>query len=506
MSISTPRLVSVLMWVLTFCTPGLAKEYDILIRGGQVIDGTGSEPKKLDVGIQGDRIVAVGDLKGDTAKKVIDASKYVVTPGFIDVHSHAKAGLRTKELSAANSLLVNGVTTVIIGPDGSSSLNLQEEREELEKHGPGVNVAQMIGHGSIRAKLFGSKNLQPTERQLEEMKVYVRRAMENGAFGMSSGLFYANGRHARTSEVVELSQVVGEYGGFYTSHIRDESNYTVGVFAAVQEVITIAREAKIPGVVSHIKCLGEVVWDEAPKIVEAINKARAEGVEVYADQYPWAASQTGFSSALWPPGSLSGQALRDAIQKNLDRRGGPTKIGMNKYGGKLMSEVIGDKNPIDAVIEFKKEGVGSCVYYVMKPENKVLFMQQPWTMTCSDGGVKSLSRFSSSTHPRNFGSFARKIRKYVGEDKSITLPFAVRSMSGLAAEVCDIKDRGFIREGAFADVLVFDPNEVKDHATYKNPRVRSTGMTYVIVNGKIAIDKGVPNQAKAGVVLRHEWN
>ena len=505
MSFSTPRRVSVLMCVLAFWTPGSAKEYDILIRGGQVIDGTGSAPQKLDVAIQGDRIVAVGDLQGDTARKVIDASKCVVTPGFIDVHSHAKAGLRTAELSAANSLLVNGVTTVIIGPDGNSSLDLQDEREDLEADGLGVNVAQMIGHGSIRAKFFGSQDRQPTERQLEEMKAYVRRAMENGAFGMSSGLFYANGHYAKTGEVVELSKVVGEYGGFYTSHIRDESNYTIGVLAAVEEVITIAREARIPGVVSHIKCLGPVVWDEAPKIVEAINKARADGVEVYADQYPWEASQTGFNAALWPRESLSGQALRDAIQKNLDRRGGPTMIGMNMYGGKRMSEVIGNKNPIDAVIEFKKKGVGSCVYYVMKPENKVLFMQQPWTMTCSDGGVKSLGRFSVSTHPRNFGSFARKIRKYVVEDKSITLPFAVRSVSGLAAEVCDIKDRGFIRAGAFADVLVFEPNEVKDRATYKKPRVRSTGMTFVIVNGKIAINKGQPNDAKAGIVLRHEY-
>ncbi|MCH8219217.1 MAG: amidohydrolase family protein, partial [Planctomycetes bacterium] len=425
------------------------------------------EAKQQDVAIKGDRIAAIGDLSGDTAGKVIDASGLTVTPGFIDVHSHAAPGLKKKSLSAAHSILANGVTTVMISPDGQGPLDLKEERAELEAVGVGVNVAQLIGHGSIRKKFFGTKNIQPTARQLEEMKAYVQQAMEDGAYGMSSGPFYAAGFYSTTEELIELSKVAAAYGGLYTSHIRDESSYTIGVEKAVEEVITISREAGITGIITHIKCLGPEVWDKAPSIVEKINQARAEGLEVYADQYPYEASSTGFNAALFPRDPLEGEALREAVRRNLQRRGGPQKIGMNKFAGRRLSEVIKEmgKDPITAIIEINKKGGGSIVSYNMSPENKSLFMKQPWTMTCSDGGLHSLVG-DDPVHPRNFGAFARKIRKYVVEDKIIDLPTAIRSMTGLAAEVCHIEDRGFIRPGAYADLLVFDPLKVKDKATF----------------------------------------
>jgi len=504
--IQTFRLVALtLLLLVVSCGTGRAEEYDVLIRNGRVLDGTGAVAEQQDVAIRGDRIAAIGDLSGDTAKRVIDAAGFYVTPGFIDVHSHAAPGLKDKSLSAANSILVNGVTTVMISPDGGGPLDLKKERAELEAAGVGVNVAQMIGHGSIRKKFFGTKNIQPDGKQLEEMKAYVKQAMEDGAFGMSSGPFYAAGFYSKTQELVELSKVAAAYGGIYTSHIRDESNYTIGVEKAVEEVITISREAGLVGIVTHIKCLGPVVWDKAPRIVEMIEKARAEGLEVYADQYPYEASSTGFKSALFPRGQLEGEALREAVRQNLERRGGAEKIGMIKFGGKRLSEVIIEmgKDPITAIIEINKKGGGSIVSYNMSSENKALFMKQAWTMTCSDGGLYSLDG-EDPVHPRNFGAFARKIRKYVVEDKVIDLSKAIHSMSGMAAEVCHIENRGFIRVGSFADVLVFDPKKVKDHATFDKPRQQSEGMQWVFVNGKAAIANGKTTDAKAGIVLRHQ--
>lgn len=495
-------------WLLLFSAWSsglLAEEYDVLIRNGRVLDGSGADAVQRDLAITGDRIVALGDLQKDKAKVVIDAAGLHVTPGFIDVHSHAAPGLKDPSLSAAVPILANGVTTVVISPDGGGPLDLKEERLALEAAGPGVNVAQLIGHGSIRAHFFKTKDIQPDAGQLEEMKAYVRQAMEDGAYGMSSGPFYAAGFYSTTGELIELSKVAAEYGGIYTSHIRDESNYTVGVEKAVEEVITISREAKLTCIVTHIKCLGPVVWDKAPKIVKMINEARAEGLEVYADQYPYEASSTGFQAALFPRDPLTGDALREAIGENLQRRGGAEKIGMIKFGGRRLSEVIGEmgKDPITAMIEINEGGGGSIVSYNMSPANKALFMKQPWTMTCSDGGLHPLEG-RGAIHPRNFGAFARKIRKYVVEDKVIGLSTAIHSMSGLAAEVCHIEDRGFIRVGAFADILVFDPLEVKDRATFEQPRQQSVGMEWVFVNGKAAISKGEPTQAKAGIVLRHK--
>ena len=272
----------------------------------------------------------------------------------------------------------------------------------------------------------------------------------------------------------------------------------------MEEVITIAREAGLTGIVTHIKCLGPVVWDKAPRIVEMINQARAEGLKVYADQYPYEASSTGFNAA-FSRDQLKGEALREAVRKNLQRRGGPEKIGMIKFGGRRLSEVLKEtgKDSITAIIEMNEKGAGSIVSYNMSPENKSLFMKQAWTMTCSDGGLHPLES-ESPVHPRNFGAYARKIRKYVVEDKVIDLPTAIRSMSGLAAEACDIENRGFIRVGAYADILVFDPLKVKDNATFDKSRQQSEGMEWVFVNGKAAIAKGKATDARAGIVLRHK--
>ena len=295
------RIGSLLCCVLLVAVgalPALAQDYDLLIADGFVVDGTGNPWYRADVAVTGDRIVAVGVLDRSGARRVIDARGLWVTPGFVDPHSHAAGGLGSAELSQARPLLAQGITTVVVNPDGGGPVDLAAQRGQLLEHGLGVNVAQLIGHGSIRTAVIGRDDRPPTPDELGQMRALAREAMEYGAFGLSSGLFYAPGSYADIGEVVELGKVVARYGGVYTSHIRDESDYTVGLTAAVEEVIRVAREAGMRGSVTHIKALGPRVWGSAADVVTQIERARAAGVEVFACQYPYTASATGLSAAL----------------------------------------------------------------------------------------------------------------------------------------------------------------------------------------------------------------
>ncbi|MGH7483076.1 MAG: N-acyl-D-amino-acid deacylase family protein, partial [Longimicrobiales bacterium] len=295
-----------------FITSGSARasaqdpSFDVLIRNGRVLDGSGNPWFAADIGISGDRIVAVGDLAGAQAARVINAAGLYVAPGFMDTHSHAAGGLADAELSAATPLLAQGITTVFVNPDGGGAVDLGEQRRALLEHGIGVNVAQFVPHGSVRREVVGMADREATPEELERMRAMVRAAMEAGAFGLSSGLFYTPGRFAPLEEVIALARVVGEYGGAYQSHIRDEADYGIGVVAAVDEVIRVAREAGVPGVVTHIKVLGPHVWGYSAALVHRIDEARAAGVEVYADQYPYEASATGLEPALVPAWAREG--------------------------------------------------------------------------------------------------------------------------------------------------------------------------------------------------------
>ncbi|MEE9533736.1 MAG: amidohydrolase family protein, partial [Acidimicrobiia bacterium] len=262
-----------------------AAQYDVLIRGGRVLDGLGNPAAIASIAIQGDRVVAIGELFGAEAALVVDASGLYVSPGFIDVHSHAGGGLASEELSHARPLLTQGITTVIITPDGGGPVDLEQQRRNLLEHGLGVNTALLVPHGGVRRAVLGMEDRAPTMAQLGEMVAMVRRGMEAGAFGLSSGLYYAPGSYAQTEEVIALAKVAAEYSGVYTSHIRDEADYNIGVIGAVDEVIRIAREADVTGVVTHVKALGPRVWGESRTIVEHIEQAREEGLRVYADQY-----------------------------------------------------------------------------------------------------------------------------------------------------------------------------------------------------------------------------
>lgn len=499
-----------------------AATYDLIIRDGRVLDGTGNPWFYADIAITGDRITAIGDLSGMNAREMIDAAGLYVAPGYIDVHSHAGSGLATSELSAAEPLLAQGVTTVLVNPDGGGEVDIAAQCDSLLRDGLGVNVAQFVPHGSVRREVIGMEDRAPTAAELERMKALVRRGMEAGAFGLSSGPYYAPGSYSTTEELIELAKVAAEYGGAYSSHIRDEADYTIGLVAAVDEVIAVAREAELPGVVTHIKALGPRVWGFSRALIHRIDRARAQGVEVYADQYPYTASATSLTGALVPRWAQEGGdsalverirnpadrvRLRAAIVENLDRRGGAERIQFRRHEadpsieGETLAWFVEQHGlePADAVLELLEAGGASIVSFNMNDADIEALMRQPWTMTGSDGDLEPFGE--GVPHPRSYGAHPRKIRMYVGEEEVLGLPAAIRSMTSLPSSVFRIRDRGVIREGAFADLVVFDLDRINDPATFQEPHQLAEGMIYVLVNGKLAVDNGQFAEELYGKVL-----
>ena len=500
-----------------------AERYDVLVRGGRVLDGSGNPWVRADVGIRGDRVVAVGDLRGATAAAVLDATGLYVAPGFVDTHSHAGEALESRELSGARPLLAQGVTTVFVNPDGGGRADLAAQRTALLEHGLGVNVALMVPHGAVRQTVLGMEDRAPTPAERRRMEELVQRGMEAGAFALSSGPFYAPGSFAKTDELVALARVAARYGAPYQSHIRDESDYTIGLLAAVEEVVTVAREAGTRGVVTHAKALGPNVWGFSAPVVQRLERARAEGVEVFADQYPYDASSTSLAAALVPRWAQAGgnAALRRRLdtpaertrivaemRDNLARRGGADRIRIARYGpdssaeGKSLAQIAAARgaDAIETALALLARGDASIVSFNMHDDDIERLMRQPWTMTASDGGLVAAGR--GVPHPRGNGAFARKLRKYVVEDGVVDLASAVRSMTSLPAAVYRLPDRGVLRPGAYADVVVFDLARVRDRATYDDPHQLAEGMVHVLVNGRFAVRDGTATSEMAGQVLQ----
>ena len=523
----TPRAGAVpllfLLLTATACSSGGSPQFDVILRGGTVLDGSGAPGVVTDLALSGDRIAALGDLSAATAGEVLDATGLHIAPGFIDAHSHAGSGLDAGDRSHAQPLLAQGITTVVVNPDGGGPADLAEQRALLLEHGLGVNVAQLVPHGSVRAAVLGMENRLPDAHELERMKAMVRVGMEEGAFGLSSGPFYAPGSYSDTEELVALAAVAADHGGVYTSHIRDESNYTIGLIAAVEEVIEVASSAGLPGVVTHIKALGPPVWGKSSEVIAAIEAARAEGVEVYADQYPYEASSTGLSAALLPRWAQAGGAdsllarlgdprmrarILEEMEANLARRGGANRLQFRRFRpdtsieGRTLEDVANARSlhPLDAALELIGQGGASVVSFNMNADDITAFMTQAWTMTASDGALPEWQ--VGVPHPRAYGTFPRKLRKYVREDRVQSLEAAIRSMTSLPADVFGFGERGRLREGAVADVVVFDLERVRDLATYTDPHQLSEGMVHVFVNGTAAIRGGAFIDARAGRVLR----
>ncbi len=503
---------------LAACSPA---PYDLVLQGGRVVDGTGSPPVVADVGVRNGLVAGVGDLSDAAATTILDVTGLYVAPGFIDTHSHAGPGLATAELSHGEPLLAQGLTTVVVNPDGGGPVDLVEQRADLEEEGLGVNVAQLVGHGSVRGRVMSSDDRAPTEAELDEMRALVRAGMEAGGWGLSSGTFYTPGSYSENAELVELARVAAEFGGIYTSHIRDESNYTIGVLAAVEEVIDVSRQTGITGVVTHIKALGPPVWGSSAAMVERIETARDEGLPVYADQYPYLASATGLSAALLPRWSQAGGSgafaervadrdtrarIREAMVENLARRGGADRIQFRRFEedpsieGRLLSDLAAerDADPIDVALELILQGGPSIVSFNMSEEDLLTLMTREWTMTSSDGGLPLFG--VGVPHPRSYGAFARKIGKFVFQDEVMSVEAAVRSMTALPAEVMGMEDRGRIEEGMVADLVVFS-DYFRDNATFTEPHQLSSGVVHLFVGGEAAILSSAFTGVQAGQVL-----
>lgn len=518
--------VSAILLAFLAGAPQAQQAFDVLIQNGRILDGSGNPWIRGDIGVTNGRIAAVGRLQAATARVVLDARDRVVSPGFIDVHSHAAEGLTRAALRQGQPVIAQGITTIVANPDGGGPVDLAAQRAALEKGGHGPNVALLIGHGTVRRTVMGGANRAPTAEELERMRGLVRTAMEEGAFGLSSGLFYTPGSYAETEEVVELTKVAAERGGLYTSHVRDEGSYNAGVVASVEEVIRIAEEGKTIGVVSHAKALGPDSWGLAHAMTHRIDAARTRGVQVFADQYPYEASSTSLRAALLPDGlaaptvaqlesaspSAEDRALRETAERiateNLRRRGGAASILIAHYRpdasleGRTLEQIAAARKqtPVRTALEMIARQAPSIVSFNMSEDDIAHLMRQPYTMTSTDGGLVGMNE--GKPHPRNYGAFPRKLQRYVRERGTIGFEHAIRSMTSLPAAVFGMTDRGVIREGAAADLVIFDPARVVERSTYTDPHQFAEGIDYVLVNGVVVKDGARFTDALPGKVLR----
>lgn len=504
-------------WTIVATPVAAQGSVDVLIRGGTVVDGTGTAARAADVGLRGDRIVFVGDAARErvTATRTIDVRGLVVAPGFIDPHTHTAGDLSSTERKGNIAYLMQGVTTVVTNNDGGGGVEVGRTLATWERQGIGTNAAVYVGQGSVRGRVMGASGGRPNSTQLDSMKAIVARALDEGAIGMSTGLYYAPGSFSTTEEVIELAKVVAAKGGIYDSHMRDESSYTIGLIGSINETLRIAREAHIPVHIAHIKALGVDVWGQADTVIVLIRAARAAGLDVTADQYPYTASGTGVGAALLPRWAEEGgnDSLRARIanpqvrarlvrdmEDNMRRRGGAASLLMVSTRvpgilGKNLDEIARErgKAPVEAAIDIILAGGSSVASFNMNEADIRKFMVQDFVSTGSDG---------SDGHPRKFGTFPKLLREYVYRDKVLTLEQAVHRSSARAAAQLRIRERGTLAVGQFADVIVFDPATVADRSTYREPELLATGMQFVFVNGVAAVDGGRYTGATAGRVLR----
>jgi N-acyl-D-aspartate/D-glutamate deacylase len=496
---------------------------DVLIRGGTVHDGSGNPPRITDVGIRGDRIAFMGDAAAArvTGTRTIEARGLIVAPGFIDPHNHVLAGVSgsaSAERRQAASALTQGITTVTISPDGRGPIDIAQTMTELGQAGVGPNVYALVGFGTVRQRVLGNSSAPATPAQVDSMRALIDRAMREGAFGVGAGLFYAPQSYSTTEEVIRVVSVAKPYGGVYDSHQRDESSYSMGLMNSVREAIRIGRESGLTTNIGHVKALGVDVWGYADSVLRLMREARAQGHMVVADQYPWTASGTGLSAALVPRWAQAGgrdslrARLADAatrervlveMRDNLRRRGGDSTLlliggGANArpYIGKTLRDVATerDKPAVEAALEMIETGLDmSVASFNMTEQDIETFMKDPFVMTGSDG---------SGGHPRAFGTYPRKIRRYVLDKPVITMARMVQASSAQVAEVYGIPQRGRLTEGFFADVIVFDPTTIREMATYVEPELPSVGMRWVFVNGREVVADGRLTATMAGRGIR----
>ena len=540
---------------LPFASNAMPPDYDIIIRNGRVVDGTGSSAFNADVAINGDRVARIGNLRGAQAKRTIDARGRVVAPGFIDMLGQSEQFLLIDP--RAMSKVMMGVTTEITG-EGESIAPLNDrilkEQEDfnrrfnltvdwraldgyfkrLAKQGSGVNLGTFVGATQVREYVIGYDDRPPTPAELEQMKKLVADAMKDGALGVSTSLQYVPARFATTDEIVELAKVAHQYGGIYITHQRSEAN---AIDDSMKEVFEIARRANIPTEIWHFKTAYKQNWGRMPEMLRRIQAARRRGLKITADVYPYVAGSTSLSACL-PPWALEGGTdrmiarLRDKQTRErlireiaTDSReweniylgsGGPSGIliasvvnrDLERWQGKHLSEVATEqkKEPINALLDFiiADHGQTGAIFFMMSENDMKAALKSPFVSICTDNGARATDGplAGSKSHPRGWGTYPRILGRYVRDQHLMPLEFAIHKMTGLPAANVGLKQRGLLREGYFADITIFDPKTVIDRATFEDPNQYPVGINYVIVNGQIEVDSGQRTPALAGRVLR----
>ncbi len=503
-------------WLLVFlaaCQPA-SEHVDILIRGGTVHDGSLDDGRPVDLGIRDGRITITDPANSPAADRVIDANGLFVMPGFIDPHTHSTATLRSPETSANLNYLTQGVTTVFIGNDGYGVSKRDETLALFEKQGIGTNVATLVGHGQVRKAVMGMAARPALPAEVAAMQSLVEAEMKDGAFGLSTGLFYAPGSYSTTDEVLALARTAAANGGVYDTHMRSESSHADGLLAAIDETLTIARGAGIPVHISHLKALGKDVWDQHAELIGKIRAARDEGLNVTANQYPWQASGTRFSNALVPRWVMADSkdhmrerlqddallpGIRDEMTLNLARRGGPDAMIVSAadspWRGMTLTDIASamETDLVSAAIMVVIDGDPSIASFVMDPDVIDAIAVEPWVMTGSDG---------SSGHPRLYGTYPKAWADFV-ETGLMSVPRFVHRSSGQVADTFGLCDRGYLRDGAIADIAIIDPKQFRANATYESPTELSDGVAFLLVNGVIVIDNNNYTGELPGQVLRH---
>jgi N-acyl-D-amino-acid deacylase len=506
------------------CALPFAIEYDLMIRNARVIDGSGNPWFRADVAIQAGKIAAIGRLDPATAKRTIDAAGRVLAPGFIDVHTHVEGTV--EKVPGGDNYLMDGVTSIVTGNCGGSEIQLADWFARLEKLGIGLNLASLIGHNSVRREIMGTENRLSTPEEIEKMQALVEKAMSEGAVGFSTGLIYIPGTYSNTEEVVALAKAAAKSGGVYASHMRDEGEK---ITDAIEEAVRVGKEAGVPVQLSHFKIDNQRLWGASDKSIALVERYRREGVDVVVDQYPYDRSSTNLGI------TLPSWALAGGHPKIVERLGDPdtrTRIekemkeqlrekGRSDYSyatvasfpkdrsleGKTISEINQSRgrektlaNEIQTVIELMQEGGASMVYHSMGEQDVERIMRYPNTAIASDGGIREFG--IGMPHPRSYGTNARVLAEFVRNRKVLTLEDAIRRMTSLPARTFGFRDRGLVREGFAADLVLFDPDRVQDKASYQQPHQFSEGFDFVLVNGTPVVEDGKLTGARPGRILR----
>jgi N-acyl-D-amino-acid deacylase len=545
------HLVGLLLLVVT--SAALAADYDVIVRNGNIYDGTGAPPYQADVAIDGDRVVAIGDFAEMTADTDIDATGLAVAPGFFNMLSHAHLSL-IKDGRAMSDIL-QGVTFEVLSEISMSPItdetaafyasmideegvdiswrSLAEYLETVETSGVSPNFATFVSAATVRVNVLGLDDVDPTPEQLETMQSQVDQAMRDGALGLTDALIYAPGNYAETPELIALAKVAGQYGGIYTAHIRSEANQFI---EAIDETLLIGQEANLPVKIHHLKAGGTPNWPKMDIALDKIDALRKQGVPVTADMYTYVAGATGLDASMPPwvqaggydewAGRLQDPEIRAKVKaematnaqdwENLGYLAGPDGMmvvgfknpDLKKYSGMTLTEVavLRNEDPLDTMMNLVIEDgsrVGT-VYFLMSEENLKKQIQQPWVMFGSDAGAPAAEgeTLEEGAHPRTYGNVARLLGKYVREEKVITLQEAVRRLTLLPAETLSIAYRGRLAPGYYADLAIFNPDTVADHATFDNPHQYATGMEFVLVNGVPVVSQGKHTGATPGRAIR----